>query len=100
MVIDGEGQHGEFVQRLDGALGRRIEEPERLDVVTEELRSYRPLPERGEDVYDAAAQAPLPDLNDRVDALVAGEIEPLHEGFAVDGSRHLQGEGSRAEGGG
>ena len=38
---------------------------------------------RREHVHDAAAQAPLPDLDDRVHPLVAGPLEPLEQQLAV-----------------
>ena len=51
---------------------RGIEEADRLDVVAEELEPRRARMAGREDVDDAAAHAPLPDLDDRLDPLVAG----------------------------
>ena len=70
-------QHGELLDGLDGALAGRIEDAQRLDLVAEELRPHRPLLGGREDVDDAAPQAPLPDLRDGVDALVARPLERL-----------------------
>src|SRR5262249_21167593 len=57
ITVDGQGQDGDLIQRLDRTLGRRIEEPERLHVVADELRPHRPLPGRPQEVPHAPAPA-------------------------------------------
>ena len=76
---------------LDRALGRGIEETQRLDLVADELRPHRPLAHRREHVHDPAAQAPLPDLDHGVHALVARGLEPPEEGLALDRARRPSG---------
>ena len=69
-------QHVEVEQILHRALGGGVEEAQRLDLVAEELQAHRPLARGREDVHDAAAEAPLPHLDDRLHALVARGLEP------------------------
>ena len=78
-----ERQHQQLVQRLGGALGGGIEAADRLDVVAEELQPHRARVARHEDVDDAAPHAPLPHLDDRLRALVAGRLEGLQQQLAL-----------------
>jgi hypothetical protein len=59
-------QHVEVEKILHRALGGGVEEAQRLDLVAEELQAHRPLARGREDVHDAAAEAPLADLHDRL----------------------------------
>ena len=77
-------QHEQLVERPRRALRRRIEEADRLDVVAVELQPRRARMHGREDVDDAAAGAPLPDLDDGVGALVAGLLERLQQQLAVE----------------
>jgi hypothetical protein len=90
-------QDGERVQRVAGALGRRIEETDRLDLVAEELDPDGARVARREDVDDAAAHAPLPDFDHRVDALVPAMLEGLKEELAVERVAHRELHHARGE---
>jgi hypothetical protein len=67
------------LDRMQRPLRERREGADRLDLVAEELDAERVPPGRGEDVEEAAADGELPPLVDLLDALVAGEREPLGE---------------------
>ena len=96
-ALPDQRQHGELLDGLDGALAGRIEDAQRLDLVAEELRPHRPLVGGREDVDDAAPQAPLPDLRDGVDALIACPLESFEQRLALDALAGGQGQGPRAE---
>ena len=89
-------QHVEVEEILHRALGGRVEEAQRLDLVAEELQAHRPLARGREDVDDAAAEAPLPDLHDRLHALVARGFEPGGERLALHRAAQLQAQQARA----
>ena len=92
-----ERQHHELADRLDRALGGRIEEPQRFHLIAHELGAGR-LASRGrEDVDDAAAQAPLPDFHHGLHALVARGLEPAEERVALVRVSDRQGERARAK---
>ena len=95
--IDPERQDDDLAERLDRALGRGVEETQRLDLVAHELGPHRPLARGREHVHDPASQAPLSDLDHGVHALVARGLEPAEERLALDRAADLQGEGARAE---
>src|SRR5262249_11841899 len=62
----------------------RIEETKRLDLVSEELGAHGHRSNRREDVDDPAAETPLPDPNDGLDALVSGPVEQLEQVLTGD----------------
>ena len=88
LALGHEGQGEELVERGAGALGGRIEEADRLDLVAEELEPRRARVARREDIDDAAAEAPLPDRDDGVCALVAGVLERLEQELTVERVAH------------
>ena len=57
-AVGPQRQHEQFGQRRRGPLRRRVEEPDRLDVVAQELDPGRTGMHRREHVDDAAANAP------------------------------------------
>src|SRR5207247_4964240 len=85
VALSRKGQDEELVEGRAGALGARVEEAHRLDLVAEELDPRGAHEARREDVDDTAAEAPLPDFDDGVDALVAGALERREQGLAVEG---------------
>ncbi len=86
-VLRRPGQHRENEERRDRAgrpLGGRIERPERLDVVSRQLEPDGQRSRWREDVDDPAPERPLADARHGLHALVAGGLEVLDEGLAVD----------------
>src|SRR5438034_2815255 len=83
LVFRGQRQAEQLVERPDGALRGGVEQADRLDVVAEELDPGRASLARRKDVDDAAAQAPLPDGDDRLYALVAAALERLEQQLAI-----------------
>ena len=92
-----ERQHGQFLERPDRALRRGIEEAQRLHLVAEELGARRLGVRGGEDVDDAAPQAPLPDLEHRLHPLVAGRLEEREQDLPVAALADGQGERATLE---
>src|SRR2546425_430770 len=92
-----QGQDDQLVEVSLGALGGRVEESDRLDLVADELEPARGRVRRREDVHDAATHAPLPHLHHRVDALVAGALERLQEKLSVEAVANREPEGAGAE---
>ena len=80
----GKRDHQELVDPARGALGGRIEQANRFDVVPEELQARRARVGRAEHVDDSAAHAPLPHLHHGFGALVARPLQRLQEQFAVE----------------
>ena len=73
----GRGVDGGVVDSPERALRERRERADAFDLVSEELDPQRLATGRGEDVDQAAADGELAALLDALDALVAGEREPL-----------------------
>ena len=69
-------------------LRRRVEQPERLDRVAEQLDAQRPAVERAEDVDDPAAGREGAQVLDQRRRLVAHVGQPAEEGVAVEVLAH------------
>ena len=93
-----QGEHRQLAERLHGSLRGRIEEPERFDLVPEELRARGPIVGRREDVDDSAPQAPLSHLDHGLHPLVAGRLERPEKSVPFQARSHRQREGPRAKG--
>ena len=78
------GDERRLLEELDGALGRRIEEAERLHRVPEQLDADRPAVERTEDVDDAAAGRERAEVLDERGRLVPHLRESAEECVAVE----------------
>ena len=89
----GQRNDGRLIDRFDRALGRRVVPPDRLDVVADELDANRVVGAGREPVDDAAADAELAVLVDRILAREAGVGEQIaehdrieiHSGLQLDG---------------
>ena len=92
-----ERQHGQLPELPDRALRGGIEEAQRLHLVAEELGAHRLGVGGREDVDDAAPQAPLPDLEDRLHPLVAGRLEEREQDLPVAALADGQGERAALE---
>ncbi|TLY67470.1 MAG: hypothetical protein E6K45_05410 [Gammaproteobacteria bacterium] len=79
----GEQPHAR--QRIEGALGLRVEAPDGLDLVVEQVDAERRGAAHGKDVEERPAHRELPGTHDLADARVAGFREALAEG--LDGER-------------
>ena len=77
------------VQALGGALGRRVEAAQRLDLVAEELDAQG-LARGRVDVDDAAARGQLPGALHLLDPLVARRDEPGQQRIALEPLSRLQ----------
>src|SRR5207245_2645699 len=72
-------------QRIEGALGLRVEAPDGLDLVVEQVDAQRSSAAHGKDVEERPAHRELPGTHDLADTRVAGFREALAEG--LDGKR-------------
>src|SRR6266851_42671 len=91
-------EHRQLAERLHGPLRGRIEEPQRVDLVAEELRARGPIVGGREDVDDPAPQAPLSHLDHGLHPLVAGRLERPEKSLALQARSHRQREGPGAKG--
>ena len=96
-VLRRQRQDEQLVELPDRALGRGIEQADRLDIVAEELEPRRTGLARREDVDDPAAQAPLPHGHDRLDLLVAASLQRFEQKLAVQAVARGEPERARRE---
>ena len=92
-----ERQQEELVEGVGRSLRGGIEPADRFHVVAEELQAHRARVAGGEDVDDAAADAPLPDLDHRLGALVAGRLERFQQQLALEPIAHADPQRTRRE---
>src|SRR5262249_16069512 len=74
-------QHVELQHLRHRPLTGRIEETQRLDLVSEELGADGRRPRRREDVDDSTAETPLPDSYDSLNAPVSAPVDHLDHVF-------------------
>ncbi len=103
------GREGDFLDPFPGDLGDRIEVPQRVQVIPEELEPHRPGMGQRENVQNAAAQRELPLLIDLRFGFVSLVLEPFHQIQRIDSiappeaalsvSDRLRAEGALEQGG-